>query len=148
MTNILTIASTRIFIRDSEKIIRHMPNHPLQFLLIDGRVKGGSGLTHVELGLDDILVQDGHRDSAFMLESLRSESSPERIDRLALQHAFENQIQGRFEESLLVGSADSPAILIGDVPVFLSTTQIWVAQGKLDTDVVRNAIRLLSIYNQ
>jgi hypothetical protein len=94
-------------------------------------------MEHLDLSENYWMVQAGHRDSSWWI---RGTDEP---DRLALQSAYENQTQG-VREHPRIGEAfvDAPAILIGGVPVFLSTARWWVSIRRLSQSVVDSAIRL------
>lgn len=118
---IRTTQSRTSFMRYARLIIDSDPDHPLRFLLQNGRLRGGWGMTHSELMNNPFVVQAGHRDSSWWLRLGGGGG-----DRLAIQWAWANQIQNTILESRGGASLDEPVVLIGGIPVMLETALMWV----------------------
>ena len=122
--------------RESERMIKADPKHPLRFLLDkDGKFKTQEGLKHSELMDRPDIVQMGH------IESHKVGGQ----ERLMLQGAWENQFNNGTIESPHMGGAvlEQPAIDIGGIAVDVKTARFWEKIGWLKPGTVQSAPKVV-----
>ena len=110
-------------------------NHPLRFLLENGRFKVTRGLPHSELADRPDLIQMGHIDS----------NKLGGVERIMLQGAWENQYDNYMTENPHAGGAirGRAAIDIGGIAVHLETAQSWEKYGLLEKGTCAEARRVI-----